>query len=126
MEDSSRKVRKWVVVTAKSFDASDIFLEDLNNLIKRVKELPTQFRDRLYFMQYRRLQYWIGWEAKKHRLKVIYVDPHYSSTSCPKYSKEMEEVGHRYFRYSCGYENRDVIAVMDLYGGSLPSRLSST
>lgn len=69
-------------------------------------------------MQYRRIQYWIEWQAKKHGLKVVYVDPHYSSTHCPKCGKEMEEVAYRYFHcIKCGYENdRDVIAVMNLYG----------
>ncbi|QKR00690.1 IS200/IS605 family element transposase accessory protein TnpB [Metallosphaera tengchongensis] len=122
LEDSARKVGKWIVEVANLLNVSAIFLEDLNNLIKRVKKLPGQFRDKLYLMQYRRLQYWIEWQAKKHGLKVVYVDPHYSSTSCPKCGSKMEEVGRRYFRcINCGYENdRDVIAIMNIYGrGSL-------
>nr|WP_246263823.1 zinc ribbon domain-containing protein [Metallosphaera tengchongensis] len=60
-------------------------------------------------------------KLKKHGLKVVYVDPHYSSTSCPKCGKEMEEVGHRYFRCQCGYEDDcDVISVMNLYGVLFP------
>ncbi|MCY0860794.1 MAG: RNA-guided endonuclease TnpB family protein [Sulfolobaceae archaeon] len=122
LEDFARKVGKWVVEVANSLNVSAIFLEDLNNMIKRVKKLPNEFRDKLYLMQYRRLQYWIEWQAKKHGLKVVYVDPRHSSTHCPKCGKEMKEVDHRYFRCTvCGYENdRDVIAVMNLYGrGSL-------
>ncbi|QKR00339.1 IS200/IS605 family element transposase accessory protein TnpB [Metallosphaera tengchongensis] len=122
LEDSAKKVGKWIAEVAESFNVSAIFLEDLNNLIKNVKKLPSEFRDRLYLVQYRRLQYWIEWQAKKHGLKVVYVDPHYSSTKCPKCGSKMEEVGYRYYRCtSCGYENdRDVIAIMNLYGrGSL-------
>jgi putative transposase len=53
-------------------------------------------------MQYRRVQYWIEWQAKKSGLKIVYVDPRYS-THCPKCVK-------------CGYENDcDVIAIMNLY-----------
>ncbi|QKR00121.1 transposase [Metallosphaera tengchongensis] len=68
-------------------------------------------------MQYRRLQYWIGWQAKKRGLKVIYVDPHFSFTSWPKCGNKMEETGHRYLSCPCGYEiDHDFIAVMNLYG----------
>ncbi|MCY0860057.1 MAG: zinc ribbon domain-containing protein [Sulfolobaceae archaeon] len=68
-------------------------------------------------MHYRRIQYWIECQVKKHGLKVIYADPHYSSTKCPKCGKEMKEVAHRYFRCPCSYENDlDVIAIMNIYG----------
>ncbi|TRM77416.1 transposase, partial [Sulfolobus sp. A20-N-F8] len=43
LEDSAREVGKWVVDIAKSFNVPAIFLEDLNNLIKIVKKLPTEF-----------------------------------------------------------------------------------
>ncbi|ADB88144.1 transposase, IS605 OrfB [Saccharolobus islandicus L.D.8.5] len=73
-------------------------------------------RDKLYLMQYRRVQCWIVWQAKKHGFIVKFVNPSYSSVSCPKCNKKMREVSYRYFRCpSCGYENdRDVIAIMNL------------
>ncbi|MQL56632.1 zinc ribbon domain-containing protein, partial [Acidianus ambivalens] len=96
-------------------------LESLKNLIKNVDKLPKEFRDKLYLMQYRRLQYWISWQAKKHGMIVEFVNPSYSSVSCPKCGQKMVEVSHRWFRCSCGYENdRDVIAIVNLNGrGSL-------
>ncbi|TRM75549.1 hypothetical protein DJ531_12215 [Sulfolobus sp. A20-N-F6] len=51
-------MQKRVVDIAKLFNVSAIFLEDLNNLIKRLKDLPTEFRDKFYLMRYRRLLYW--------------------------------------------------------------------
>ncbi|AOL16554.1 hypothetical protein BFU36_07420 [Sulfolobus sp. A20] len=109
----ARKIGKWVVDTAKSLNVSAIFLEDLNNMIKR---LPVEFRDKLYSIQYGRIQYWIEWQAKKYGVKVVYVDPSFSSTHCPKCGKEMKEVSYRYFHFiKCGNENdHDVIAI--LYG----------
>jgi putative transposase len=82
-----------------------------------LRYLPKQFKDKLYLMQYRRVQYWIEWQAKKNGLKVIYVDPHYSFTHCSKCCNEMKEASHRHFKcVKCGYENdRDVIAIMSLY-----------
>jgi IS605 OrfB family transposase len=115
MEDYARKVGKWVVEITEDFGANVIKLEGLKNLINSVNELPKEFRDKLYLMQYRRIQYWIEWQAKKHGILVQYVNPSYSSVLCPKCGKRMEEVGHRWFKCSCGYENdRDVIAIVNL------------
>ncbi|BFI74760.1 RNA-guided endonuclease TnpB family protein [Sulfurisphaera ohwakuensis] len=115
MEDFARKVGKWVVAIAEDFGANVIKLENLRNLVKHVNKLPSEFRDKLYLMQYRRIQYWVEWQAKKYGLLVKYVNPHYSSVSCPKCGKKMEEVSYRWFKCGCGYENdRDVIAIMNL------------
>jgi len=54
-------------------NANVIKLENLKNLIKSVKKLPKELRDKLYLMQYRKIQYWIDWQAKKHGLLVKYV-----------------------------------------------------
>ena len=121
MEDFARKVGRWVVDVAKRMGANVIKLESLKNLIKNVDKLPKEFHDKLYLMQYRRIQHWIEWQAKKHGILVQYVNPSYSSVSCPKCGRKMKEVSHRWFKCSCGYENdRDVIAVVNLNGrGSL-------
>ncbi len=98
------------------YNASAIFIEDLNNMIRHVDKLAKPFRDKLFLMQYRRIQYWIEWEAIKHGLEVVKVPAFYTSTRCPKCKGEMKEYAHRQFRcVSCGYEDdRDVIAVMNL------------
>jgi putative transposase len=121
MEDSARKVGKWVVEIARDFGANVIKLENLKNLIKNVNKLPKEFRDKLYLMQYRRLQYWIEWQARKHGIVTEFVNPRYSSVTCPKCGRRMAEVSHRWFKCPCGYENdRDVIAITNLNGrGSL-------
>jgi len=121
-EDYARKVGKWVVeVAERMMGANVIKLESLKNLIKNVDKLPKEFRDKLYLMQYHRLQYWICWQAKKHGMLVEFVNPRYSSVSCPKCGTKMVEVSHRWFKCNCGYENdRDVIAITNLNGrGSL-------
>jgi transposase len=72
-------------------------------------------------MQYRKIQYWINWQAKKHGLLVKYVYSAYSSITCPKCKNKMKEISYRWFKCKCGYENdRDVIAIINLNGrGSL-------
>jgi IS605 OrfB family transposase len=121
MEDFARKVGKWVVEIAEDFGANVIKLESLKNLIKNVSKLPKEFHDKFYLMQYRRIQYWIEWQARKHGMVVKYVNASYSSVLCPKCGRKMKEKGYRWFKCNCGYENdRDVIAVVNLNGrGSL-------
>ena len=114
MEDFARKVGKWVVDVARMYNANVIKLENLKNLIKHVGRLSPEYRDKLYLMQYRRIQYWISWQAEKHGILVQFVDPRYSSTTCPRCGAKMVETKHRWLKCPhCGYENdRDVIAIL--------------
>jgi len=120
-EDFARKVSKRVINEAIRMNANVIKLENLRNLIKNVKRLPKKFRNKLYLMQYRKIQYWIDWQAKKNGLLVKYVYAAYSSIKCPKCNNKMNEVSYRWFKCNCGYENdRDIIAIINLNGrGSL-------
>jgi len=72
-------VRKVWVVGAKRMGASIIKLESLKNLIRNVDRLAKEFRDKLYLMQYHRVQRWIQWQTKKQCLLVESVNPKYSS-----------------------------------------------
>ena len=78
-EDFARKVEKWVVEEAKRMGANVIKLERLRNLIRNVGKLAKEFRDKLYLMQYHRVQRWIQWQTKKQCLLVEFVNPKYSS-----------------------------------------------
>jgi IS605 OrfB family transposase len=120
-EDFARKVGKKVIEEAFKINANVIILENLKNMIKHVKKLPKEFRDKLYLMQYRKIQYWIEWQGKKNNLLIKYVAAFYSSITCPKCNNKMKEVYHRWYKCNCGYENdRDIIAIMNLNGrGSL-------
>jgi putative transposase len=120
-EDFARKVSKRIVEEAIKMNANVIILENLKNMIKNVKRLHKKFRDKLYLMQYRKIQYWIDWQAKKHGLLIDYVYSAYSSIKCPKCNRKMKEVSYRWFKCNCGYENdRDIIAIINLNGrGSL-------
>ena len=119
--DFAKKVVKKVVDEAIKMNANEIILENLKNMIKYVKKLHKELRDKLYSMQYRRIQYWIDWQAKKHDLLIKYVSTFYSSIKCPKCNNIMKEISYRWYKCNCGYENdRDIIAIMNLNGrGSL-------
>ena len=120
-EDFARKVGKRIVEEAIKMNANVIKLENLKNMIKHVKNLHKELRDKLYLMQYRKIQYWIDWQAKKHGLLIKYVYAAYSSIKCPKCNRKMKEISYRWFKCKCGYENdRDIIAIVNLNGrGSL-------
>jgi len=113
----AKKVGRWIVEIAMLFKANVIVLEKLNRMIYNVNELRKNYRLKLYLMQYKRIQKWIEWQAKKYGLKVIKVNPAYSSTTCPKCGTLMKESDYRTFRCpNCGFEeNRDYIAVLNLY-----------
>ena len=119
--DFAKKVGRWIVDIALLLKANVIVLERLTKMINRVGDLRKNYRLKLYLMQYRRIQKWIEWEAQKHGLKVIKVNPAYSSTTCPKCGTLMKESDYRTFHCpNCGFEeNRDYIAVLNLYGRGL-------
>jgi IS605 OrfB family transposase len=60
-EDFAKKVGKKVIEEAIKMNANVIILENLKNMIKKVKKFHKKFRDKLYLMQYRKIQYWIDW-----------------------------------------------------------------
>jgi len=102
--------------------ANFIVLERLKKMISYVNDLKKDYRLKLYLMQYRRIQWWIEWQAKKYGLRVVKVNPSYSSTTCPKCKAKMKENGYRMLRcINCGFEeHRDYVSVLNLYGrGSL-------
>ena len=119
--DFAKKVGRWIVEIALLLKANVIVLERLAKMISKVNDLRKNYRLKLYLMQYSRIQKWIEWQAKKYGLKVIKVNPAYSSTSCPKCGTLMKENGYRTLKCErCGFEeHRDYIAVLNLYGRGL-------
>ena len=120
--DFATKVGRWIVDIALLLKANVIVLERLNRMIYNASELRKNYRLKLYLMQYRRIQRWIEWQAEKYGLRVVKVNPAYSSTTCPKCGALMQESGYRTFKcVRCGFEeHRDYVSVLNLYGrGSL-------
>lgn len=108
--DSAKKIGKWVVDVATMLNANVIVLEKIQGL-DMSKTMSLLF-------QYKRIQEWIEWQARKHGMKVLYVSPRYSSLTCPKCKGPMTETKDRMVKcLNCGFEdNRDYVAVRNLYG----------
>jgi len=93
-----------------------VAVEDLTGLVESTRELPKEHRVKLMALAYRRLLWWIKWQATKRGVAVVEVDPRGTSTTCPKCGGKMEEVGHRRMKCAvCGFEaGRDVVAVLNI------------
>jgi len=115
VEDWARKTAVRVVVEARR-QSYAVAIEDLTGLIKSIRELPKEHRVKLMALAYRRLLWWIKWQAAKRGVVVVEVDPRGTSTTCPKCGGKMEEVKHRHMKcIACGFNaGRDFVAVLNI------------
>jgi len=126
-DDQTRKIAYQIVQFAKERGADTIVLENLNGMLQNViKKLPKKIRRKLYHSGIRKVQYWIEVEAKKEGLRVEYINPRYTSTTCPKCGAKLKREKRRMMVCpNCGFKgDRDTIAVLNLLkrldvGGSL-------
>ena len=61
-----------------------VAIEDLTGLKEAIRELPKERRVRLMLLAYRRLLWWIEWQAAKRGVAVVEVNPRGTSTTCPQ------------------------------------------
>jgi len=59
-----------------------VAIEDLTGLKDAIKELSKERRVRLMLLAYRRLLWWIEWQAAKRGVAVVEVNPRGTSTTC--------------------------------------------
>jgi len=115
VEDWAKKTAKRIVEEARERQYA-VAVEDLTGLVEAIRKLPKTHRVKLMTLAYRRLLWWIKWQAAKRGVVVVEVDPRGTSTTCPKCGGKMEEVGHRRMRCTaCGFEaGRDIVAVLNI------------
>jgi len=115
VEDWAKKTAKRIVEEARESQYA-VAIEDLTGLKEAIRELPKTHRVKLMALAYRRLRWWIKWQAAKRGVVVVEVDPRGTSTTCPKCGGKMEEVGHRRMRCTaCGFEaGRDIVAILNI------------
>jgi len=113
--DWARKTALKIVTSALAVQAV-VAREDFTGLKERLDQLPYEHRKKAVWTSYRRLAWWIDWQAAKRGVPAVVVDPRGTSTTCPKCGGKMEEVGHRQMRCAaCGFEeDRDVVAVLNI------------
>jgi len=120
IEDWARKTAHTIVSLARQGQLA-LAREDLTGLIESLRKLPKEHRTALIILGYRRLAFWIDWQAEKNGVPIFVVDPAGTSTTCPRCGAELVEVGHRRLRCPrCGLEaDRDTIAILNIEGMEL-------
>jgi len=116
LNDWTRKISLEIVKLAKELRYG-VSREDLTNLIKSLRKLPKDHKTKLIIMGYSRIERWIDWQAEKHGVPYVKVDPNGTSSECPICDyKGLEEVGYRRLRCPrCGFEaDRDVIGKLNV------------
>jgi len=115
VEDWAKKTAVRIVEETRRRNCA-VAVEDLTGLKEAIRELPKEHRTRFMALAYRKLLWWIKWQAVKRGVVVVEVDPRGTSTTCPKCGGKMGEVGHRRVKCSvCGFEaERDVVAVLNI------------
>ncbi|WP_143592418.1 zinc ribbon domain-containing protein, partial [Thermococcus litoralis] len=65
---------------------------------------------RLHRWSFRKLQSIIEYKAKLKGVRVVFVDPAYTSSLCPVCGGNLSPNGHRVLKCECGFEaDRDVV-----------------
>ena len=127
IEDWARKTSHIIVSLAKQSQLA-VARENLTGLIESLRRLPKDHRVALIALGYRRLGYWIDWQAEKNGVPLLVVDSAGTSSTCPRCGARLVEVSHRRMRCPrCGLEaDRDSIAILNIerralskMGGSL-------
>jgi IS605 OrfB family transposase len=120
IEDWARKTAHIIVSLAKQGQLA-VAREDLTGLVESLRRLPKGHRTALIALGYRRLAFWIDWQAEKNGVPLLVVDPAGTSSTCPRCGAELVEVGYRRLRCpNCGLEaDRDSIAVLNIEGRAL-------
>jgi len=129
IEDWAKRTSHTIISLAKQGQLA-VAREDLTGLIESLRKLPKGHRTALVILGYRRLAFWIDWQAEKSGVPLFVVDPAGTSTTCPRCGAKLVEVGHRRLRCPrCGLEaDRDAIAILNIerralskMGGTLTS-----
>jgi len=129
IEDWARKTAHTIISLARQGQLA-VAREDLTGLVESLRKLPKEHRVALIALGYRRLAFWIDWQAEKNGVPILVVDPVGTSSTCPRCGAKLVEVGHRRLRCpNCGLEaDRDTIAILNIerralskMGGTLAS-----
>jgi IS605 OrfB family transposase len=98
---TNHEVSKAIVAEAVETGASTLVMENLTNIRKRIKARLRE-RTRLHRWAWAELQSFVGYKAEAASLRVVYVDPAYSSQTCSDCGCLGHRVKHRFSCPHCG------------------------
>jgi len=125
--DWAKKISYRIVMLAKQKQYA-VARENLTNLVENLRRLPRDHKVALLILSYRKLSFWIDWQAEKHGAPIVVVEPKGTLSMCLRCGSRLVENGYRRLRCPrCCFEaDRDTIAVLNIekrallkMGGSL-------
>lgn len=113
MKDKDHKVSREIINFAKDNNISVIRLEQLTN-IRNTTRTSRKNKRNLHTWSFYRLAQFIEYKAALVGIKVEYVNPTYTSQTCPKCS-ERNKAQDRKYKCRCGFEkHRDIVGAMNI------------
>nr|WP_251126152.1 MULTISPECIES: transposase [unclassified Exiguobacterium] len=113
MKDKDHKVSREIVNFAKENNISVIRLEKLAN-IRQTARTRRKHNKNLHTWSFYRLAIFIEYKAKLEGIKVEYVDPAYTSKTCPSCGK-LNKAKDRTYSCPCGFKkHRDIVGAMNI------------
>ncbi|MED3575075.1 transposase [Cytobacillus praedii] len=113
MRDQDHKVSRAIVNFAKENKISVIRLEQLAN-IRQTARISRKNQKNLHNWSFYRLSQFIEYKANLAGIKVEYVNPAYTSQTCPKCT-EKNKAQDRKYKCKCGLEkHRDLVGAMNI------------
>ena len=113
MKDQDHKVSRAIINFAKENNISVIRLEKLAN-IRQTARTSRKNEKNLHTWSFYRLSQFIEYKANLEGIKVEYVNPAYTSQTCPKCS-EKNKAQDRKYKCKCGFEkHRDLVGAMNI------------
>lgn len=113
MKDQDHKVSRAIVNFTKENKISVIRLEQLTN-IRQTARTSRKNEKNLHNWSFFRLSQFIEYKANLEGIKVEYVNPAYTSQTCPK-CHEKNKAQDRKYKCKCGFEkHRDLVGAMNI------------
>lgn len=113
MKDQDHKVSRAIVNFAKEYNISVIRLEQLTK-IRQTARTSRKNEKNLHNWSFYRLSQFIEYKAKLEGIQVEYVNPAYTSQTCPHCS-ERNKAQDRTYQCQCGFRtHRDRVGAMNI------------
>ena len=125
LTDLYHKLANKIVKLAEKYGG--IALEDLTEIRDSIR-YSVEMNGRLHRWSFRKLQSISEYKAKLKGIKVVFVDPAFTSSLCPVCGVKLSSNGHRVLKCKCGFEaDRDVVGswnvrlrALKMWGVSVP------
>ena len=114
VNDLHHKLANKIVEIAENYGG--IALEDLSGIRDSIN-YSAEMNGRLHRWSFRKLLSIIEYKAKLRGVRVVFVDPAYTSTLCPRCGGRLSASpnGHRFLKCGCGLEaDRDVVGSLNI------------